>query len=318
MFWLSPGLAALALIPVPFVVVVATRYGHRSRPALQEVQQRIAEVTADVEENISGVRVVKAFAAEPRQLDRFRGNVGAGLRPVDGRDPAARLLQPVPGLPAEPRPGRDPARRRAPGRQRDADARRLHRVLHVPADADRADADVRRRAGDGPARDRLGRAAVRDPRPRAADRRRRRSAAARARARRAARRDLRLRQRPGRAARRVADRRAGLDGRARGRDRVGQDDARPAAAAAVRPALGRGADRRRGRPRRRRRRRCAARSRSSTTTRSCSRTRSRATSPTRGRTPRSRRSSWPRSARRRRASSTSCPTATTRASASAA
>jgi ATP-binding cassette subfamily B protein len=75
MFWLQPGLAALALIPVPFVVVVATLYGHRSRPALQEVQQRIAEVTADVEENISGVRVVKAFAAEPRQLERFRGSV---------------------------------------------------------------------------------------------------------------------------------------------------------------------------------------------------------------------------------------------------
>jgi ATP-binding cassette subfamily B protein len=76
MFWLSPGLAALALIPVPFVVLVATMYGRRSRPALQEVQQRIGEVTAEVEENISGVRVVKAFAAEPRQLVRFRGAVG--------------------------------------------------------------------------------------------------------------------------------------------------------------------------------------------------------------------------------------------------
>lgn len=76
MFFLSPWLAALALIPVPFVVVVATRYGRRSRPVLQEVQQRIAEVTADVEENISGVRVVKAFAAEPRQLARFERNVG--------------------------------------------------------------------------------------------------------------------------------------------------------------------------------------------------------------------------------------------------
>lgn len=75
MFIVSPGLAALALIPVPFVVLVATRYGRRSRPALQEVQQRIAEVTADVEENISGVRVVKAFAAEPRQLTRFQRNV---------------------------------------------------------------------------------------------------------------------------------------------------------------------------------------------------------------------------------------------------
>src|SRR3954464_305902 len=75
MFWLSPGLAALALIPVPFVVLVATLYGRRSRPALQEVQQRIGEVTAEVEENISGVRVVKAFAAESRQLVRFRGAV---------------------------------------------------------------------------------------------------------------------------------------------------------------------------------------------------------------------------------------------------
>src|SRR4051812_45634107 len=75
MLLLSPGLGALALIPVPFVVFVAARYGRRSRPALQEVQQRIAEVTADVEENISGVRVVKAFAAKPRQLTRFRESV---------------------------------------------------------------------------------------------------------------------------------------------------------------------------------------------------------------------------------------------------
>jgi len=75
MFALQPGLAALALFPVPFVVLVAARYGRRSRPALQEVQQRIAELTADVEENVSGVRVVKAFAAEPRQLARFEHTV---------------------------------------------------------------------------------------------------------------------------------------------------------------------------------------------------------------------------------------------------
>jgi ABC-type multidrug transport system fused ATPase/permease subunit len=75
MLLIDPALALLALAPVPFVVLVATRYGLRSRPALQEVQQRIAELTADVEENVSGVRVVKAFAAEPRQLGRFRATV---------------------------------------------------------------------------------------------------------------------------------------------------------------------------------------------------------------------------------------------------
>jgi ATP-binding cassette, subfamily B, bacterial len=76
MIAVQPGLAAVSLIPVPIVVFVAARYGRRSRPALQELQQRIAELTADVEENIGGVRVVKSFAREDRQLGRFRGQVG--------------------------------------------------------------------------------------------------------------------------------------------------------------------------------------------------------------------------------------------------
>jgi ATP-binding cassette subfamily B protein len=76
MFALQPELAALALAPMPFVVLVAWSYGRKSRPAMQEVQQRIAELTADAEENISGVRVVKAFAQEKRQLARFRHSVG--------------------------------------------------------------------------------------------------------------------------------------------------------------------------------------------------------------------------------------------------
>jgi ABC-type multidrug transport system fused ATPase/permease subunit len=77
MIAVQPGLAAVSLIPVPIVVFVAARYGRRSRPALQELQQRIAELTADVEENIGGVRVVKSFAREDRQLDRFRGSVAS-------------------------------------------------------------------------------------------------------------------------------------------------------------------------------------------------------------------------------------------------
>jgi len=76
MLAVNPSLAALSLIPVPFVVLIAQRYGRRARPAIQEVQQRIAELTADAEENISGVRVVKAFAREDRQRVRFRRSVG--------------------------------------------------------------------------------------------------------------------------------------------------------------------------------------------------------------------------------------------------
>jgi ATP-binding cassette subfamily B protein len=75
MFILQPDLAAISLAPVPFVILIANRYGHKSRPAMQEAQQRIAELTADAEENVSGVRVVKAFAQEAHQLDRFRHTV---------------------------------------------------------------------------------------------------------------------------------------------------------------------------------------------------------------------------------------------------
>jgi ABC-type multidrug transport system fused ATPase/permease subunit len=72
----EPRLGLISLAPVPFVVLISYRYGRRARPAIQETQQRIAELTADAEENISGVRVVKAFAREPRQLQRFQGSVG--------------------------------------------------------------------------------------------------------------------------------------------------------------------------------------------------------------------------------------------------
>ena len=72
MLWVNPGLALIALAPMPFVLWVAARYGRLNRPASQEVQQRIAELTAEADENISGVRLVKAFAREARQQARFR------------------------------------------------------------------------------------------------------------------------------------------------------------------------------------------------------------------------------------------------------
>ena len=75
MIAIEPKLGVIAMVPVPFVVLISQRYGRTARPAIQEVQQRIAELTADAEENISGVRVVKSFAREPQQLERFRHSV---------------------------------------------------------------------------------------------------------------------------------------------------------------------------------------------------------------------------------------------------
>ncbi len=72
---LNPLLALLALLPAPFVILIASRYNLISRPAQQEVQQRIAELTAEAEENVSGIRIVKAFAREEHQLHRFQRSV---------------------------------------------------------------------------------------------------------------------------------------------------------------------------------------------------------------------------------------------------
>ncbi|HEX8753996.1 MAG TPA: ABC transporter ATP-binding protein [Solirubrobacterales bacterium] len=76
MIAINPVLALIALLPAPVIVYTASRYNRLSRPAQQEVQQRIAELTAEAEENVSGIRIVKAFAREEHQLRRFQRSIG--------------------------------------------------------------------------------------------------------------------------------------------------------------------------------------------------------------------------------------------------
>lgn len=75
MFVINPWLALIALAPTPFVILTAVRFTRQSRPAMQEVQQRMAEMTAEAEESVTGIRVVKAFAQEDQQFLRFQGSV---------------------------------------------------------------------------------------------------------------------------------------------------------------------------------------------------------------------------------------------------
>ena len=169
MLAINPLLALIALAPAPFVVYTASRYNRISRPALQEVQQRIAELTAEAEENVSGIRIVKAFAREEYQLHRFQRAVA---RVFDQSIYSTRLqafFSPLIGLLPQIGialvlliGGREVIDRQPQPRQ-------LHRLLHLPGDARRADADARRDDGDGAAGGRLGQPDVRDHRPRTGD-----------------------------------------------------------------------------------------------------------------------------------------------------
>src|SRR5690242_13166138 len=97
---ISAPLTLIALAITPVLVYMAYRYSRVSHPVLKEVQQRVADVTTRAEENVVGVRVVKAFAQEQNESDRFR----AGSERIFRQALRAARLQAayVPGMTALP------------------------------------------------------------------------------------------------------------------------------------------------------------------------------------------------------------------------
>ncbi|MDI3531140.1 MAG: ATP-binding cassette, subfamily multidrug efflux pump, partial [Candidatus Atribacteria bacterium] len=71
MLWMSPELTAVSIAGIPLTLLVTrlvTRYTHRSFLAQQTI---LGNLNGIVEENISGLRVVKAFAREEGEMERF-------------------------------------------------------------------------------------------------------------------------------------------------------------------------------------------------------------------------------------------------------
>jgi ATP-binding cassette subfamily B protein len=80
LFFVEWRLALVVLAVTPFLVALAYRYSHIAHPTLREVQQKLADVATVSEENIVGVHVVKAFAQEPAEEEKFRGRNEALFR----------------------------------------------------------------------------------------------------------------------------------------------------------------------------------------------------------------------------------------------
>src|SRR4029079_15908325 len=77
LFWLNPTLAAIALLPVPVMGVLLTRFMGQVRPLQRETRERLGEVSARLQDNLSGIRVIKAFSQEERESRRW-DELGAG------------------------------------------------------------------------------------------------------------------------------------------------------------------------------------------------------------------------------------------------
>ncbi|GAA4786272.1 ABC transporter ATP-binding protein [Actinomycetospora chlora] len=76
MLWLSPLLTVVALVVLPAGVVFTGRMRRRLFPATWSASQRAAEVAQHVEETVTGVRVVKGFGQEGREVSRLRAAAG--------------------------------------------------------------------------------------------------------------------------------------------------------------------------------------------------------------------------------------------------
>ena len=80
LFIVNWKLAFVALWIMPVLIALAYRYSHVSHPVLREVQQKMADVATVSEENIVGVHVVKSFAQEERERERFAESSEAVFR----------------------------------------------------------------------------------------------------------------------------------------------------------------------------------------------------------------------------------------------
>lgn len=67
----SPRLTLMALVVLALMVVVATVYGRVVRPMWLAYRSQQAQLTRVLTENLNGIRVVKAFATEEREIEAF-------------------------------------------------------------------------------------------------------------------------------------------------------------------------------------------------------------------------------------------------------
>jgi len=64
-------LAIVSMLMLPFLFRTVMSYSQNVRPMFQQIQEELSVLAAIVQENLAGSRVVKAFAREPYQIEKF-------------------------------------------------------------------------------------------------------------------------------------------------------------------------------------------------------------------------------------------------------
>jgi ATP-binding cassette subfamily B multidrug efflux pump len=86
MLHISPYLTLVALAPMPLASILIQYLGHKIHDRFERIQASFSDISAQAQENYSGVRLIRAFAREESQIDLFerlnRQYIGRALRLV--------------------------------------------------------------------------------------------------------------------------------------------------------------------------------------------------------------------------------------------
>jgi ATP-binding cassette subfamily B multidrug efflux pump len=72
MFWADPKLTLIALIPFPILIIATYYFKESVNKSFHRVRNAVAHLNAFVQEHITGMQVVQAFAAEDREFEKFK------------------------------------------------------------------------------------------------------------------------------------------------------------------------------------------------------------------------------------------------------
>lgn len=87
LFWMDARLAWLALCLMPLLTLSAYLFFSRVKQVFQQTDEAEAAMTASLQENLTGIRVVRAFARQAYEIDRF------AARNAEFRNHNLRLIQ---------------------------------------------------------------------------------------------------------------------------------------------------------------------------------------------------------------------------------
>jgi ABC-type multidrug transport system fused ATPase/permease subunit len=72
LIWMNPILGGLVMLILPLLVHRAYVFGSHFRPLSLDIQQQLGVLTTRIEQNLRGAQVVKGFAQEAAEIERFQ------------------------------------------------------------------------------------------------------------------------------------------------------------------------------------------------------------------------------------------------------